>query len=594
MGFVFVISLYLDRISHLPSSRFGVVVGLSFGLFGVLNLVFAVEIIPGVVVDVRSPFIIVSGFMGGPPGVLTTAGILALWRFFGIGGMGAVPGTIAILANIPLGYAAYRWRGTYQRAQLVGLGFASVLVSVAVASTTLPRDLFSIFVGDFLPSALILYPLTTLALGELVTRELRSVQLNEQLRQSEARFRAIFNQTFQFIGMLKPDGTVLEANDTALQFSGQSATEVIGKPFWEARWWSNSAENRQQLRDAIRRAANGEFVRYRVDVQGQGETITTIDFSLTPIQDQHGNVTVIIPEGRDISSEILAEERRVELALERERGELTRQFIQDASHHLRTPITVLGTSHYLSRKILEKLTQRLSEIQRAHDTAATDDLTASLADADTLMLKLYHRVEVGETGVNDLSKVVEELLQLTRLDAMLDHEPVQIDLSTYLLRELEPYKLVAQKQQQTLTIDISPGPIWVCVDPDHISRVVQNLVENALHYTEAGGTVRVRLDTTPEGHRLQVSDTGIGIPAADQYRIFSRFYRSDNAATQRPKGSGLGLAIVKGIVDKEGGTITVDSQLGVGTTFTVTLPLDASVASATVTNHTPSPPPQVP
>jgi PAS domain S-box-containing protein len=143
------------------------------------------------------------------------------------------------------------------------------------------------------------------------------VQAEEALRESERRFRAIFDQTFQFIGLLKPDGTLLEANQTALDFGGISHADIIGRPFWEARWWTISAETQNQLKEAIRQAAAGEFVRYEVDVLGAGDTVATIDFSLKPVKDETGNVILLIPEGRDISEQqaALRERKRVEEAL---------------------------------------------------------------------------------------------------------------------------------------------------------------------------------------------------------------------------------------------------------------------------------------
>jgi len=115
------------------------------------------------------------------------------------------------------------------------------------------------------------------------------------------RFRAIFNQTFQFVGLLQPDGIILEANQTILDFAGLSHSQVIGKPFWETRWWTISTETQERLKAAIARAATGEFVRYEVDVLGKGDVVATIDFSLRPIQDESGQVKLLIPEGRDIT-----------------------------------------------------------------------------------------------------------------------------------------------------------------------------------------------------------------------------------------------------------------------------------------------------
>lgn len=128
------------------------------------------------------------------------------------------------------------------------------------------------------------------------------------LRESERRFRAIFNQTFQFIGLMQPDGILLEANQAALDFGGLTRSQVIDRPFWEAHWWQASPETRTQLQAAIAQAASGEFVRYQVDVLGAGDRVATIDFSINPVRNDSGEVVLLIPEGRDITEQKQAEQ----------------------------------------------------------------------------------------------------------------------------------------------------------------------------------------------------------------------------------------------------------------------------------------------
>jgi PAS domain S-box-containing protein len=134
------------------------------------------------------------------------------------------------------------------------------------------------------------------------------VRSEAALRESERRFRAIFDQTYQFTGLLAPDGTLLEANRTALDFAGLSRDEVVGRPFWEARWWTLMPETQQRLQTAVAEAATGQFVRYEVDVRGAGDAVATIDFSLKPIADEAGRIVLLIPEGRDITQRKRAEE----------------------------------------------------------------------------------------------------------------------------------------------------------------------------------------------------------------------------------------------------------------------------------------------
>ncbi len=139
---------------------------------------------------------------------------------------------------------------------------------------------------------------------ELIERQ--RVELS--LRNSEQRFRAIFNNSFQFIGLLALDGTLLEANQTALTIGGISHEDVVGRPFWEAYWWQISTETQGQLQQAIARASKGEFVCYEVDVWGENQTIIPIEFSLRPIFDESGRIVLLIPEGRDLRELKLSQE----------------------------------------------------------------------------------------------------------------------------------------------------------------------------------------------------------------------------------------------------------------------------------------------
>lgn len=131
-----------------------------------------------------------------------------------------------------------------------------------------------------------------------------------QRKERERRYTAIFDQTYQFTGLMEPDGTLIEANDTALEFGGLEREDVVGKKMWDAYWFQHSDDTRTRARDAVKRAAEGEFVRHDLPVQGDdGEVI--IDFSVRPLFDESGDVTLLIPEGRDITA---LKERENELA----------------------------------------------------------------------------------------------------------------------------------------------------------------------------------------------------------------------------------------------------------------------------------------
>jgi PAS domain S-box-containing protein len=142
-------------------------------------------------------------------------------------------------------------------------------------------------------------------------------KVTAMLGDSQRRFRAIFDSSFQFVSLLKPDGTLLEVNQTSLDFAGIKLRDVANKPFWQGPWWGVSQEIREQLKDAIARSAKGELVRYEVEVKGANRT-AIVDFSLKPVADETGKIVLLLPEGRDIT-----QSKQAQLALrqqvERER-----------------------------------------------------------------------------------------------------------------------------------------------------------------------------------------------------------------------------------------------------------------------------------
>ncbi len=127
------------------------------------------------------------------------------------------------------------------------------------------------------------------------------------LRNAERRFRAVFNQTFQFSGLLSPDGIVLEANQSAVDFAGGDVQAVKSKPFWDTSWWSYSKDVQNQLKAAIERAAGGEMIRFESAVEGP-DGRSTVDFSVKPVKEDDGKVVFLIAEARDITERVRAEE----------------------------------------------------------------------------------------------------------------------------------------------------------------------------------------------------------------------------------------------------------------------------------------------
>ncbi len=220
------------------------------------------------------------------------------------------------------------------------------------------------------------------------------------------------------------------------------------------------------------------------------------------------------------------------------------QFIADVSHELRTPLTVLRGS--LEVTLEEE--RRPVEYREALGNALLE--VRHLARLSQNLLFLVR----GESGRITLSFAN---MDLTRL------------LSDF-ARELT---LASADRGLTVTVEIPERPITAFVDADRLQQVFQNLFENAMRYTPAGGSIRVRLTSSPGEARMEVSDTGIGIPEKDLPFVFERFFRSDRARRAYTGGSGLGLSIARWIVEAHKGKIAVSSAVGKGTTFTVMLPL---------------------
>lgn len=201
-------------------------------------------------------------------------------------------------------------------------------------------------------------------------------------------------------------------------------------------------------------------------------------------------------------------------------------------------------------------------------------------------------VSRAERRIRDLLLLVSDLLILSRArEAKLFTERKLVSLGEIAERVLAAQTGRAEQKSITLSAQANHQTPPVFADPEALEQLVGNLVSNAITYTPGGGRVEVTVDPLGSGVRLQVMDTGIGIPAADLPRIFNEFYRAENARRYNEEGTGLGLSIVRSIVETHGGEIDVDSQVGKGTGITILLP--RGMEPSTLESETQEQPPPV-
>lgn len=206
---------------------------------------------------------------------------------------------------------------------------------------------------------------------------------------------------------------------------------------------------------------------------------------------------------------------------------------------------------------------------------ATESLLATLDDGCAATLPEDHRelLQRARRRLATLHELIDDLLDLAAGKAELKVEQPRItDLRAVVGEVLERFQPLAAQKQLALTAELPERPVEVWCDPADLERIAGNLVGNAVKYTVRGGVTIVLFADEGERARLEVRDTGIGIPAEALPRVFQEFYRAGNAKAAGESGTGLGLAIVRLLAERAGGDVTVASREGEGSTFTVTLP----------------------
>jgi two-component system, OmpR family, phosphate regulon sensor histidine kinase PhoR len=320
------------------------------------------------------------------------------------------------------------------------------------------------------------------------------------------------------------DPALLFSNENRLLAANDAARALFGIPI--------DAEGITVVQ-AVGSAALVGAVR-EVREAGRAVTVDTEhgEHDLRAVISQVGDETLLLVNDR-------TRERRVE--------DLRRNFVVNASHELKTPVTAIRT--------------------------LAEALTVTVTNAPDRVPGLLKRLDIES---DRLARLVYDLLDLRRLEERGPLERVPVDIAELARRTVAAALDRAEERELEVSVD-APDHAYVAGVPGDLEVIVKNLVGNAIQYNRAGGEVEVTLRTEGGSQVLTVRDTGIGIAQQDLVRVFERFYRVDTARSRETGGTGLGLSIVRHAVESHGGTIRVDSLLGEGTTFTVTLPIEPAL-----------------
>ena len=348
----------------------------------------------------------------------------------------------------------------------------------------------------------------------------------ENLEQESKRLHSILSYMTDGVLATNRRGKITMINDMAKKQLDVQKEEVLNKSILELL----KIEDEYELRDLITQVpelmidsqdANGEYLSLRVR------------FAL--VRRESGFISGLVAVLHDTTEQEKEERER-------------RLFVSNVSHELRTPLTSV-------KSYLEALDEgALSE------PVAPDFIKVSLDETNRMM------------------RMVTDLLHLSRIDNATSHLDVELinftAFITFILNRFDQIRGQDEEKKYELVRDYPITSVWIEIDTDKMTQVIDNILNNAIKYSPDGGKITVTMKTTDDQMILSISDQGLGIPKQDLPRIFDRFYRVDRARSRAQGGTGLGLSIAKEIIKQHNGFIWAKSEYGKGSTFTIVLPYD--------------------
>ena len=348
----------------------------------------------------------------------------------------------------------------------------------------------------------------------------------ENLEQESKRLHSILSYMTDGVLATNRRGKITMINDMAKKQLGVQKEEVLNKSILELL----KIEDEYELRDLIT-----QIPELMIDSQDDNGEYLSLRVRFALVRRESGFISGLVAVLHDTTEQEKEERER-------------RLFVSNVSHELRTPLTSV-------KSYLEALDEgALSE------PVAPDFIKVSLDETNRMM------------------RMVTDLLHLSRIDNATSHLDVELinftAFITFILNRFDKMRGPDEEKKYELVRDYPITSVWIEIDTDKMTQVIDNILNNAIKYSPDGGKIKVTMKTTDDQMILSISDQGLGIPKQDLPRIFDRFYRVDRARSRAQGGTGLGLAIAKEIIKQHKGFIWAKSEYGKGSTFTIVLPYD--------------------
>ena len=348
----------------------------------------------------------------------------------------------------------------------------------------------------------------------------------ENLEQESKRLHSILSYMTDGVLATNRRGQIIMINDMAKRQLGVERDDALNQNILELL----KIEDEYELRDLITQSP--ELMIYSQNVNGEYISLR-VRFAL--IRRESGFISGLVAVLHDTTEQEKEERER-------------RLFVSNVSHELRTPLTSVK-----------------SYLEALDEGALTEPVAPD-----------FIKVSLDET--NRMMRMVTDLLHLSRIDNATSHLDVELinftAFITFILNRFDKIRAQDEEKKYELVRDYPINSVWVEIDTDKMTQVIDNILNNAIKYSPDGGKITVNMKTTDDQMILSISDQGLGIPKEDLPKIFDRFYRVDKARSRAQGGTGLGLAIAKEIVKQHNGFIWAKSEYGKGSTFTIVLPYD--------------------